>query len=82
MQDKEQDNLLKTVEAYQKTFKSELGQEVFRDLLDRSGLEFAAVDLDHAQLSYNEGRRAFFLEIKSMVDADISKMKEVVNSDQ
>jgi len=78
----EQDNLLKTVGAYQKTFKTALGQEVYLDLLDKSGLEFADVDLSHAHLAYNAGRKSLFLEIKSMMDADISEMKKEVNSDQ
>ena len=82
MQEQEQDNLFKRVEAYQKTFNTALGQEVYKDLLDLSGLEYAATDLSHAQLAYNEGRKSLFLEIKSMMDADISAMKKEVNSDQ
>lgn len=78
----EQDNLLKTVEAYQKTFNTELGQEVYKSLLDLSGIEYADVDLSHAHLAYNAGRKSLFLEIKSMMDADLSEMKKEVNSDQ
>ena len=74
--DNNSNEVIEKVAAYQTLFNGASAQVVLDDLADRAGIYHTATDLSGNQLAYNEGARMMYLYIKSLVDADLSELKD------
>jgi hypothetical protein len=65
-------------QAYNKTFGSEEGQKVFADLEKVCFNNFTTINENPHITAYQEGMRSVFLHIKTRINMNLFKKKEVL----
>lgn len=62
---------------YIRTFSSDEGKQVLADLESKCYIKDTTFSRDPHLTAFNEGQRSVVLSIKSMMDLDVAKLKEI-----
>ncbi len=65
--------------SYMATFNSESGKKVLADLEKKCHTKNTTFAGDANRMIFREGQRSIYLHIKSMMEMDIERLKEIVN---
>lgn len=64
-------------EDYNKVFSSEEGKRVLKDLMKVCSADAITFDKDALTMAFNEGNRAVYLHIKTIMEMDIEKLEQM-----
>ena len=67
---------------YKKTFETEEGKRVLKDLEKVCMYRFTTFDKDSLTMAFQEGLRAVYLHITTIMDMDIEELERISNAVQ
>lgn len=65
---------------YKKTFETEEGKRVFKDLEMTCLYNDQTFDKDSLVMAFNEGTRAVYLRMKKIINMDIEELERIANA--
>ena len=75
---KPKDVLMQTQIDYRTAFGTEFGERVLKDLADRCCVKRPAFTGDPWAAVFNDGMRAVYLHIQTMIETDFAKLRELM----